>query len=186
MPGLRVAYMYGRFLIGLRGYLRHTITLAQARDLVKERLTRRTESLLLMAERSVFGLRTSPYRELLRLAGCELGDFVALVNDRGVEGALLALRKSGVYFTFEEFKGREPVVRDGREIPITPVSSITHTFPGTSGPELVARQAKQRASPLTWIILQWGRNTASSALTRTVSWTSRTQSGGRRCLPEAE
>ena len=120
MPGLRVAYMYGRFLIGLRGYLRNTIMLAQARDLVKERLTRRTESLLLMAERSVFGLRTSPYRELLRLAGCELGDFVALVNDRGVEGALLALRKSGVYFTFEEFKGREPVVRDGREIPITP------------------------------------------------------------------
>ena len=58
MPGLRVAYMYGRFLIGLRGYLRNTITLAQARDLVKERLTRRTESLLLMAERSVFGLRT--------------------------------------------------------------------------------------------------------------------------------
>ena len=120
MPGLRVAYMYGRFLIGLRGYLRNTITLAQARDLVKERLTRRTESLLLMAERSVFGLRTSPYRELLRLAGCELGDFVALVNDRGVEDALLALRKSGVYFTFEEFKGRELVVRDGREIPITP------------------------------------------------------------------
>ena len=92
MPGLRVAYMYGRFLIGLRGYLRNTITLAQARDLVKERLTRRTESLLLMAERSVFSLRTSPYRELLRLAGCELGDFVALVNDRGVEGALLAPR----------------------------------------------------------------------------------------------
>ena len=44
----------------------------------------------------------------------------------------------------------------GVRFPLRLVSSITHTFPGTSGPELVAQQAKQRASPLTWIILRWG------------------------------
>ncbi len=117
---VREAQMYGRFLLGLRGFLRNTFTLEQARERTRGRLERRSESLLRMAERGVFGLRTSPYRELLHAARCELGDFVALVRDRGVEGALLVLREAGIYFTFEEFKGRKPVVRDGREIPITP------------------------------------------------------------------
>jgi hypothetical protein len=69
-----------------------------------------------MAERGFFGYDRSPYRSLFRLAGCELGDFQALVRDEGVDRALETLRESGVYFTFEEFKGREPVVRAGREI----------------------------------------------------------------------
>ncbi len=120
MPSLRQTHMYARFLIGLRGFLRGSSTLSKARERVSRRLEHRAESLMRMAERSFFGLRTSPYRELLRMAGCELADFVTLVNDRGVGGALLALRESGVYFTFEEFKGRARVVRGGREIPITP------------------------------------------------------------------
>ena len=61
----------------------------------------------------------SPYRPLLDLAGCGLADFVAMVEDRGVEETLHALREAGVYFTFEEYKGRVPVVRDGKEIPVT-------------------------------------------------------------------
>lgn len=71
-----------------------------------------------MAELAFYGNPASPYRPLLDLAGCTLSDFRALVQSRGVEGALLLLRREGVYFTFEEYKGREPVVRGGREIPV--------------------------------------------------------------------
>ncbi len=71
-----------------------------------------------MAETLFYGHPTSPYRPLLDLAGCELADFRALVRDRGVDDALRDLRAAGVYFSFEEYKGREPVVRDGKEIPV--------------------------------------------------------------------
>jgi hypothetical protein len=108
--------MYGRFLAGLGPYLRQTLTLEQARTAVARRLAARQETLLRTAERGFFGHPHSPYAELLRLAACEYGDFKRLVHDRGIEGALRALRDAGVYFTFEEFKGRQPVVRGGREI----------------------------------------------------------------------
>ncbi len=108
--------MYGRFLAGLRPYLRTTITLEQARASIARRVVEREDSLLRVAERGFFGYAQSPYAELLRIAGCEFGDFRALVADRGIEEALRSLRDAGVYFTFEEFKGREPVVRGGREI----------------------------------------------------------------------
>ena len=50
---LAEAHMYGRFLMGLRGFLRDTTTLEQARERVGRRLERRTESLLRVAERGV-------------------------------------------------------------------------------------------------------------------------------------
>jgi len=115
---LRQLGMYGRFLSGLRPYLRSPITLQQARASIAGRLAARDATLLRIAERGFFGHAQSPYRELLDIAGCEYGDFRALVADRGIEGALGALRDAGVYFTFEEFKGRQPVVRGGREIAI--------------------------------------------------------------------
>src|SRR5581483_3175983 len=54
------------------------------------------------------------------LAGCELGDVRALLRSRGLEATLLALRAAGVYVSFEEMKGRAPIVREGREIPVRP------------------------------------------------------------------
>ena len=112
--------MYARFLGGLRAFLRHTITPAEARAAVARRLAEREATLLHVAERGFFGAPRSPYRELFRIAGCELSDFRQLVRDRGIEGALRSLREAGVYFSFEEFKGRQPVVRNGREIAIEP------------------------------------------------------------------
>ncbi|MEW5917891.1 MAG: hypothetical protein AB1762_15925, partial [Gemmatimonadota bacterium] len=115
---IREARMYARFLYGLRGFLRTVVTPEQARTNLEQRLQTRMEALLLMAERGFYGAANSPYRELLRLAGCELTDFRAMVRDRGVEATLAVLRQQGVYFTFEEFKGRANVVRHGREIPL--------------------------------------------------------------------
>ena len=56
----------------------------------------------------------SPYLPLFRLAGCEPGDLAHLVTREGVEGALERLRDDGVYFTFDEFKGRRDVERSGQ------------------------------------------------------------------------
>jgi hypothetical protein len=110
--------MYGRFVSGLGRYLRTRVTLGEAKASMARRLAGREAMLLRMAERGFFGHRQSPYRELLEMAGCTYGDFRDLVGARGIEATLRVLREAGVYFTFEEFKGRVPVVRGGREIGI--------------------------------------------------------------------
>jgi hypothetical protein len=110
--------MYTRFALGLRGFLRHTITLEEAKAIVQQRLAERESNFLRLVERGIFGYPRSPYLPLLELVGCELGDIQNMVRDKGLEGTLRALREAGVYVTFEEFKGREPMVRDGKLIPV--------------------------------------------------------------------
>lgn len=119
MGAFSEARTYAQFLRGFPRYLRNPTTLAQARTALRTRLERRAENLLEVAERFYFGHPTSPYLPLLEAAGCTLGDFKALVHDVGVEAALSELREAGVYFTFEEYKGRAPVVRNGREYPVS-------------------------------------------------------------------
>jgi len=68
--------------------------------------------------RGIFGYPKSPYLPLLKLARCEMGDIENMVRAKGLEGTLQALREAGVYITFEEFKGREPMVRNGKVFPI--------------------------------------------------------------------
>jgi len=109
--------MYTRFALGLRPFLRRRMTLADARRLLRDRMATRGERFLALVERGVFARPRSPYAALLRLAGCEFGDLQRLVERDGVEGALTALHEAGVYVTFDEFKGRHPIVRHGREIP---------------------------------------------------------------------
>jgi hypothetical protein len=53
----------------------------------------------------------APYRELLKIAGCEFGDLRRLVEMDGLEGALGSLFRRGVYLTVDEFKGHCPIVR---------------------------------------------------------------------------
>ncbi|MFC1561215.1 hypothetical protein ACFL4V_01935 [Candidatus Latescibacterota bacterium] len=110
--------MYGRFAWGLRGFLRHTITLEEAKAIVRQRMSEREANFLRLVERGIFGYPRSPYLPLLKLAGCELGDIRNMVKDRGLEDTLHSLREAGVYVTFEEFKGREPIVREGKVIPV--------------------------------------------------------------------
>jgi hypothetical protein len=110
--------MYGRFAWGLRGFLRRRISLDEARVVVRRRLAEREANFLRLAEKGIFGYPCSPYRSLFKLAGCELGDIREMVRSRGLEETLRALREAGVYVTFEEFKGREPIVRNGHVIPV--------------------------------------------------------------------
>ena len=108
---------FAQFPFALRRFLGVRLTLEQARGIVRERMERREDNFLRFAGRSIYGHAGSPYLALLKLAGCELGDLRAAVKKKGLEGALEELREAGVYVTFEEFKGRKPIVRHGRTIP---------------------------------------------------------------------
>ena len=112
--------MYTRFLWGLREYVRNPLTLEEAQAAVRQRMEEREGNFLRLVQRGIFGYPRSPYLPLLKLAGCELGDIENLVREEGLEGTLLALREAGVYFTFEEFKGREPIVRGGQVVSARP------------------------------------------------------------------
>lgn len=111
--------MFARFPFGLSRFLKHKLTLDEARQRVRARMDQREEIFLRVVRQSIFGYPRSPYLALLRHIGCELDDLRALVRKNGVEGALSELRQAGVYVTFEEFKGRKPIVRDSLALPVT-------------------------------------------------------------------
>ena len=81
---------------------------------IRKHLAERENNFLRILERGVFGYRKSPYLPLFRIAQCELGDVREMVRQRGLEKTLLALREAGVCISFEECKGRKPIVRDGQ------------------------------------------------------------------------
>jgi hypothetical protein len=110
--------MFAQFPFALRRFLRHKLTLDEAKAIVRERMEHRNDNFMRVAERSIYGYPRSPYLPLLKMAGCELGDLRGLVKEKGLEGALHELRKAGVYVTYEEFKGRKPIVRNGTTIPV--------------------------------------------------------------------
>lgn len=113
IQSLAYAGMFARFPFALRRFLRETLTIEHAREIVRTRLEQREGNFLRMMERSVYAHPRSPYLGLLKHARCELGDLRALVMDKGLDAALIALRDEGVYVTFEELKGRKPIERNG-------------------------------------------------------------------------
>jgi hypothetical protein len=109
-----------RFLGRLPALLRRPLDLAGARALVQRRLARRADEFVTMLRDTIFSRPESPYAELLRAARCEPGDVEALARREGVEGALHALYRAGVYLTIDEFKGRRPAVRGAATIDTSP------------------------------------------------------------------
>jgi hypothetical protein len=109
-----------RMLRRLPAFLRRPVTTEEARATLRERLERRGADLLTLARRLIYGHAASPYRALLAMVGCELGDLERLVGAEGPEGALGRLASQGVYLTVDEFKGRQPVVRGSTRIDIDP------------------------------------------------------------------
>ncbi|HEY7601497.1 MAG TPA: hypothetical protein VIB60_03235 [Methylomirabilota bacterium] len=120
MSRIAVASGLGRFALGLRRFCRTPLTVEAARQAVLQRMATRDQAFLALLERAVYANPRSPYRALLRAAGCEAGDVRALVAREGVEGALQHLRAAGVYVRFEELKGLEPAVRGGQTFHFRP------------------------------------------------------------------
>jgi len=109
--GINGAAAYWRLAFKLRSYLKEKVTPEDSWQLIRKRLERRQENLLSLVKRSIYGNENSPYLKLLKLAGCEYGDFAGMVDTDGIENTLHRLCKEGVYLTNEEFKCREDVVR---------------------------------------------------------------------------
>jgi hypothetical protein len=114
------AALLARFVGGIPRYLRHRVTIDAARDAIGLALDRRDANFLRMAETCIYANPTSPYVPLLAMAGCELGDLRDSVDRRGLQATLVQLRDEGVYVSFEEFKGRESLIRSGRHIDVRP------------------------------------------------------------------
>jgi hypothetical protein len=109
-----------RFLRDLPSFLRKPLSPGEAGATLARRLARRDEDLLEMAKHAIYAQQQSPYRQLLRQAGCEYGDLEQLVRGEGPEGALLELFRRGVYLTVDEFKGRSPIKRGSTSFAVSP------------------------------------------------------------------
>ncbi len=117
---LREVKHHVRSGLAVRRLVRSPITLDRAREVVSYHRANRESHFLAMVESGIFTNPRSPYRSLFELAACELGDVQDLVRSEGLENTLRQLRHSGVYVTYEELKGRVPLVRGGREFAVAP------------------------------------------------------------------
>ena len=70
---------------GLRGFLREPVNLEQSREIIRQGLQNREQSLLTMVKRAIYDNEGSPYIPLLQMAGCEYGDFEKMVRSDGIE-----------------------------------------------------------------------------------------------------
>ncbi len=113
--GARVNLLWYPRIVGSMAHLvNRPLTPEKVRVLVRTQMETREERFLAFAARYVYGYPRSPYLPLLRLAGCEHGDMAAMVRQKGLEATLETLRDAGVYFSFDEFRGRIEVSRGGR------------------------------------------------------------------------
>lgn len=112
-------------LTEIRYYSRMAVSIVQAvrakmpaspEDFVLQKLRNRAETFLDVANRVIFANPKHPYAEMFRLAGCAFGDLSQQVRTEGLEAALLRLRREGIYLSHNEWKGKTPIVRSGREI----------------------------------------------------------------------
>jgi len=108
------------FLTRLPSFLRHPLSVVESRAILKRRLEQREADFVALVRRAIYDHPPSPYRQLLRLAGCEYEDLEKLVSQDGVEGALRALFRHGVYLTVDEFKGRRPAARGSSAVAVDP------------------------------------------------------------------
>ncbi|MDR7418066.1 MAG: hypothetical protein QN178_04050 [Armatimonadota bacterium] len=144
---LRDAGILARLTRDLPAFLRAPLTYGQAQARSAERLAQREARFLAMAERAIYAHPVSPYLRLLRSAGCDYADLRALVAARGLEGALSHLAASGVYVTFDEFKGRREAVRGSQRFAFRDVDFDNPTVAphfevrsgGTRGPATAVR-----------------------------------------------
>lgn len=112
------AKIWGQFLSGLRPFLKKTISLEDAKSIVQQRFEQQESNFLAWVEQGIYGYSRSPYLPMLKLAQCEMGDIRNMVRDKGLDKSLMALREAGVHVSFEEYKGRKPIVREGQVLPV--------------------------------------------------------------------
>jgi hypothetical protein len=125
---IREAQYYSRMALGVHRLLRQP--LADPEGELCLQLEQRAERFLDTARAVVFSCPSNPYFEMFRLAGCSFGDLETAVRKEGLEATLRRLAEAGVYLTHDEFKGKTPVIRAGRQIPSTEGSYVNPLVTG--------------------------------------------------------
>ncbi len=128
---------YSRMALGIRDLVRQPAA-ADPLAALQQQMARREEHFLDLARRVVFSNPQHPYHEMFRIAGCTREDLAAEVERDGLEAALEKLAAAGVYLTHDEFKGKTPLIRGGREIPCGPQALLNplvrgHLMTASSG-----------------------------------------------------
>ncbi|HEY0301324.1 MAG TPA: hypothetical protein VGC36_08340, partial [Rhizomicrobium sp.] len=126
-----------RFLRRLPAALRMRVSHEQALARVRDGLVRREEDFLWLLREAIYARARHPVRQLLARAGCAYDDVAALVRADGIEAALAALFRAGVYLTADEVAGRCRVVRGSDRLAVSQAAlrnpwAVTHLM-GSSG-----------------------------------------------------
>jgi hypothetical protein len=147
-------------------------------DIIQEELAGRETAFVDLLERAVYANSRSPYLKLLHDAAINLDDIRAAVRRDGLESTLSMLRDAGVYLSFDEYKGRKPIERNGRTYEIAaadmhmPGAGATHHLytGGSTGPAMrVAQTLSHQAEQAVYtglIIHLWLPQNAKVALWR--------------------
>jgi hypothetical protein len=106
---------YWRIAAGVRDYAGRPIP-ANASQLIRGQIENREATWLSLVQRAVFDVPSNPYFRMFELADCKYGDLRHSVQRNGLTSTLETLHDEGVHLTFDEFKGKEPIVRAGKEI----------------------------------------------------------------------
>jgi hypothetical protein len=112
---------YGRMASGLYSLLRAP-RLSDPDGMIRRQMENRERHFLELAQRAIFANPANPYCQLFELAGCRYDDLAEAVRRDGLEATLATLHRQGVWLSHDEFKGKQPIRRSGREIRATPSS----------------------------------------------------------------
>ena len=106
--------------LALPRFFRDRVTLDRAQEETKRLLDTRVERFLELCRVQIYEHAGSPYRSLLRHAGCAFADLETSVKRHGLEETLALLAGEGVYLTSDEFKGKTLVIRGRTSVRVGP------------------------------------------------------------------
>jgi hypothetical protein len=156
---IREIIQFARTAGTIRNYLKKTLTVEQAINDIKIRMDNREKNFLSLVEQSVYQNKSSPYRKLLSLAGCDFADLQQSVIRQGLEKTLQKLRDEGVYITLEEFKSKIPISRKGLTIE-TSENNFDNPLVEGKGFQCTSSGSRSRG---TVVILDWDFIAAEAA-----------------------
>jgi hypothetical protein len=132
-----------RFGLSLIRSLRSPLSFDQTSKALTQGIEDRVQNFLRLCEAEVFSKPNGVYGKLFSYAGISKERFASMAMDLGLEPALQALARKGVFLDIDEFKGRKQVVRgnlhmtvDASALDRAGIASIPFLSSGSSGKSL--------------------------------------------------
>ena len=128
---------YLNFALQLRKFVNHPVSESELHQTIQQQFDCREENFLRNLKVNIYDYPKSPYLALLNNANLTFDDIKRRVIQQGLEATLEELYCENIYITFEEFKGRKPIIRNGVELAPNPhafdTPNLTSVLAGTSG-----------------------------------------------------